>query len=93
MTHEARQTNSKAIISLVIGILSIVIPYLGLIIGIIGIIYANKSIKEIENSNENGRGLAIAGKVCSIVGTVIYGILTLLLIFSFAIFNTLTSVG
>ncbi len=55
-----QRTNSKAVASLTLGILSIVIPYLGVILGIIGIVLASKGIREINSSNEQGRGLAIA---------------------------------
>ncbi|WP_163100708.1 DUF4190 domain-containing protein [Peribacillus alkalitolerans] len=72
--------NSKSIASLILGILSIIIPTIGLIFGVIGIIISRKSIKEIDNSNETGRGLAISGKVCSIVGICIQVLLTILAI-------------
>jgi len=69
-----------------------VIPNLGLVLGIIGLIIANRSIREIESANKDGRGLAIAGKVCSIVGIVIQLIFILLLFFSFAAYTTFTKV-
>ncbi len=62
------KTNNKSIASLTLGVLSIIVPYIGIILGIIGIVISSKSIVEIDNSNEKGRGLAISGKVCSIVG-------------------------
>lgn len=77
--------NGKSIAGFVLGILSIVVPYIGLLFGIIAIILSALSLKEIRMRYEQGRGLAIAGLVCGIVGTLIYAILILLfLLFIFA---------
>ncbi|CAM4239877.1 DUF4190 domain-containing protein [Paenibacillus typhae] len=73
-------TNGKSIASLVLGILSIVTPYIGLLFGIVAIILSALSLKEIRNRYEGGRGLAIAGLVCGIVGTIIYALLILLFV-------------
>ncbi|MNN36831.1 hypothetical protein D3C81_1507420 [compost metagenome] len=73
-------TNGKSIAALVLGILSIVTPYIGLIFGIVAIIMSAISLKEIRNRYEGGRGLAIAGLVCGIIGTIIYALLILLFI-------------
>ncbi|EHS56323.1 DUF4190 domain-containing protein [Paenibacillus sp. Aloe-11] len=78
-------TNSKAVASMVLGILSIVIPYLGLIIGIVGIILSSLSLKEINRHGEQGRGMAIAGLVCSIIGTLIYALIIIFLVVVFVI--------
>ena len=64
-------TNSNSIISITTGILSILIPFLGLVLSIIGIMTSRKAIREIEKTNEGGRGLAISGFICSIVGIVL----------------------
>ena len=72
--------------TLTFGILSIIVPYIGLIHGIIGIVISSKSIVEIDNSNEKGRGLAISGKVCSIVGICLQVLLILLLILSISVY-------
>lgn len=80
------KTNGKSIAALVLGILAVVIPYIGLIIGIIAIIFANISLKEIKKTGDQGRGMAIAGLVCGIVGTAIYAIILLILIIAFASF-------
>lgn len=74
------KTNGKSIATLILGILSIIVPYIGFILGIIAIIFASISLKEIKNKNEQGRGLAIAGLVCGIVGTVLYGIILAFLV-------------
>ena len=80
------KTNNKSIASLTLGILSIIIPYIGLILGIIGIVISSKSIVEIDNSNEKGRGLATSGKVCSIVGVCLQVLLVLLMILSISVY-------
>lgn len=76
------RTNSKAITSLTLGILSIVIPYLGVVLGIIGIVMGTKALRE---PGETGRGLAVAGRVCSIVGVCIQGLVLAFAILGFAL--------
>ncbi|MNJ36468.1 DUF4190 domain-containing protein [Paenibacillus bouchesdurhonensis] len=73
-------TNSKSITALVLGILAIAIPYIGFFIGIVAIIIAALSFKEIKITNEKGHGLSVAGMVCGIIGTVIYGLIFLFFI-------------
>ncbi|MFJ7976806.1 DUF4190 domain-containing protein [Peribacillus sp. JNUCC 23] len=75
------QTNSNSIISLINGILSILIPFLGLILGIIGILFSRKAVKQIEKTNEGGRGLAISCLICSVVGIIIQFFLCWVLFF------------
>ncbi|MEK3886508.1 DUF4190 domain-containing protein [Bacillus sp. FSL K6-3431] len=84
------KTNSKSVAALTLGVLSLIIPFIGLILGVIGIVLSSKSITEIDNSNEIGRGLAISGKVCSIVGICLQIIMILFVILSFVLFNTTT---
>lgn len=62
------ETNSNSIITLTLGILSILIPLLGLFLGIIGLVVYRKARKEIAVTGEGGKGLAISGLICSIVG-------------------------
>lgn len=80
------KTNNKSIVSLTLGILSIIVPYIGILLAIIGIFISFKSIIEIERSNERGRGLAIAGRVCSIVGICFQRLLIMLLLFSISVY-------
>ncbi|WP_340015899.1 DUF4190 domain-containing protein [Paenibacillus sp. FSL K6-1318] len=80
------KTNSKSIVSLVLGILSLTIPYLGFLIGIVAIIFASLAFKEIRIRMEQGKGLAIAGLVCGIIGTAIYTVLIVLFLFVTMIF-------
>ena len=86
---EKVQTNSKSVISLTLGILSIVIPLIGIVLGVIGIIYSRIGIKEIEESHENGRGLATSGFICSIIGIVINVLWILLAALSFFSYTNL----
>ncbi|WP_409271276.1 DUF4190 domain-containing protein [Neobacillus sp. SCS-31] len=68
---ENNQTNNSSVISLTVGILSLFIPFIGLILGIIGIVFSRKAVKQINQTNENGKGLATAGLICSIVGVIL----------------------
>ncbi|MBU7595260.1 DUF4190 domain-containing protein [Metabacillus halosaccharovorans] len=72
------QVNSKSIAALTLGILAIVIPYIGFILGIIGVILSSKALSEISAHHQNGYGLAVAGRMCSIVGIVLQLILLFL---------------
>jgi len=62
-----KKTNTKSISSLVLGVISF-LPFIGLIFGIMGIVISNKSVKEINNSEEKGIGLAISGRIIGIIG-------------------------
>ena len=69
---ENDQTNTNAVISLTLGILSVLFfPFIGWILGLIGLVYGNRSLRQIEDTKEKGKNLAVAGKVCSIVGIVL----------------------
>lgn len=80
------KTNGKSIASLVLGILSIVIPYVGFILGIVAIVFSSLSLKEIKRTGEQGKGLSIAGLVCGIIGTVLYGIILLIVIIAILVY-------
>jgi len=60
--------NSKSIISIIFGVLSTIIPYIGLIFGIVGIVFCIRSIKEVKDTRERGKGIAVTGGILSIVG-------------------------
>lgn len=82
------KTNGKSIASLVLGILSIVIPYVGFILGIVAIVFSTLSLKEIKRTNEQGKGLSIAGLVCGIIGTALYGLIILFVVIALVAFST-----
>ncbi|WP_100372256.1 DUF4190 domain-containing protein [Bacillus sp. FJAT-45037] len=83
---EKSKTNTKAIVSLTLGILSILIPTMGIVVGVLGIVFSKIAKKEIENSNDVGIGLAKSGMICSIVGIVIQ--LFLILVGFLFVFST-----
>lgn len=66
-TNTKPQVNTNSIVSLTLGILSIFIPIIGFITGII--LY-KKASNQIAATNQSGKGLAIAGLICSIVGLI-----------------------
>ncbi|MFD0694002.1 DUF4190 domain-containing protein [Paenibacillus sp. GCM10027628] len=84
---QSSQTNGKSIAAMVLGILSIVIPYVGIILGIIAIVLSRIASKEIQLRGEQGKGFAITGLVCGIIGTALYAIIIafFVIIFIFAI--------
>ena len=82
------QLNSKSVAALTLGVLSVAIPYLGIVLGVIGLIMASKGLREIARSGEKGRPLAIAGRICSIVGVCIQGIVLAFLLLGLATFIT-----
>lgn len=65
------KTNTKAIISLILGIISLLITYLGLISAVVGIVLSRMASKEIEEKGEKGSGLALGGLITSIVGIIL----------------------
>ncbi|WP_347939631.1 DUF4190 domain-containing protein [Peribacillus simplex] len=90
---EIKQSNSKAIVALIMGVLSLLIPFIGIILGILGLIFASKSKQEIKLTGESGNGLVTAGKVCSIIGIIlnVVVILIFLVFFYFAVSTDITT--
>ncbi|MFJ7509086.1 DUF4190 domain-containing protein [Peribacillus simplex] len=90
---EIKQSNSKAIVSFIMGVLSLFIPVIGIILGILGLIFASKSKQEIKLTGESGKGLVTAGKVCSIIGIIlnVLMILIFLLFFYFVVDTNITT--
>ena len=82
---EKMQTNSYSIASLTLGILSIIIPFIGLILGVIGVFVSIRAKKEMVGST----GLATSGLICCVVGIVFQ----ILMVLSFLVFATMTTVG
>ena len=69
-----QKTNGTAIAGMVLGILSILslYPVLGFPCNLIGIITSSVALKQIKrNPPQHGRGMALAGLVCSIISAVI----------------------
>lgn len=68
---QPRTGNGKAVAALVFGILSIVLFWLSVFDGlfvILGLVFAIIALSETRGGRVGGRGLAIAGLVCTIVG-------------------------
>jgi hypothetical protein len=67
------KSNGKALWSMITGIVSIVFCYAGLLIGPVAIILAVQGKKDIKRSNgaQTGAGMATAGLITGIVGTVV----------------------
>ena len=86
LRYKKKKINNKSIYSLVLGIISFFLPFIGLIFGIMGIVMSYKSVKEINNSEEKGIGLAVSGRIISIIGLVCQ----ILLIVGFVMFSTIT---
>jgi uncharacterized protein YacL len=76
---QKRKVNSTSIVAMIVGICSVVIPFIG-IAGILAIILASISFKEMNLKAEEGRGMAIAGLVCGIIGIVLFLIIAALVV-------------
>lgn len=78
--------NTKAIVSLVLGILSIIfmiVSLLGIALAIIGIVFGTIASSEIKRYNQAGKKMATAGIICSIFGILLPFILAFLAYFVF----------
>ena len=77
-----QRTNGKAMWGMIVGIIAIVFCYLGVLIGPVAIVLSVLGKKDIKRSNgtQSGDGMATAGLVTGIVGTVLWLALDTLLI-------------
>lgn len=87
------ETNSKSIISITLGILSIIVPIVGIFLGITGLVMSQKGIKEIDTSNEKGNGLAVSGRILSIVGICIQLLLLLFGLLGIFAYGSITTIS
>ena len=77
----ARPTNGFAIAGMVLGIISIMTTYpcCGIPFNILGIIFSGVALTQFKaNPKQDGKGMAIAGLICSILSVLLIGILILL---------------
>src|SRR5664279_266610 len=67
--------NGKALASMITGILSIPLCYIGLILGIVAIVFAVVAKRDLQAhpGAQGGGGMATAGLVTGIIGTIIWG--------------------
>jgi Domain of unknown function (DUF4190) len=69
-----------ATVGFVLGILSLVIPYVGFILGIIGLVMSSKALRKLkEDPSLEGKSMAKAGRICSIIG-IVPGVLILTIV-------------
>ena len=80
------RTSGKAMWAMIVGIISIVFCYLGVLIGPVAIVLAVQGKKDIRRSNgtQSGDGMATAGLVTGIVGTVLWLALDILVVIAVA---------
>jgi hypothetical protein len=74
------RSSGKAVASMIVGIVSIVFCYVGVVIGPVAIVLAVLAKKDIKQSNgtQSGEGMATAGLITGIIGTVAQaGLITL----------------
>jgi Domain of unknown function (DUF4190) len=83
--------HSKAVQSLVLGILSFFIPLANIILAILAIIFGKRALNIIKEHGGDGKGLATAGYWLGIInlGFTVLGILAFIL-FSFAIVSSVS---
>jgi len=84
-------TNGNAVAALVLGIASLVVLFLGFILGPLGIYFGAKALREIGNVPSNSRGLATAGRVCGIIGTILSALIVLFYVVMIVVFVGLAS--
>lgn len=82
-------TNTKAIVAFIMGILSlvfiIIFPLITFILAILGIVFGFLALSEIKKVEQAGRGMALAGIICSIIAFVLPIILMVLAFLMFAV--------
>lgn len=81
------RNNGKAMWAMITGIISIVFCYLGVLIGPVAIVLSVLGKKDIKQSNgtQSGEGMATAGLVTGIVGTVLWLAIDVLVVISVAV--------
>lgn len=80
---QPRTGNGKAVAGLVLGIASIVFCFLfffDAVLVILGLVFSLIAMSETKAPGTSGRGMAVAGLICSIVGAALATLLTVLLV-------------
>jgi hypothetical protein len=81
--YQPRRSSGKAVAALVLGIMSIVFCWLSFfdaIFVILGLIFALLALSETKALGGSGRGMALAGLVCTIVGAILATVITVLIV-------------
>lgn len=76
----ARKTNGMAVAGMVIGILSLVLFwawFLGPVLAVLGIIFSSVGISQCNRERQEGKGMAIAGLVCSLISAAFWVVLVI----------------
>lgn len=96
--YGGQQNLPNATAALVLGIISIVATFcygIGIICGIIGLVLANKDRKLYQAApelyNPSSFSTSNAGRVCSIIGTILSGIFILIIIIAFIFIGSIAS--
>jgi hypothetical protein len=80
---QQRAGNGKAVAGLVLGIASIVFCWISLfdvVFVVLGLVFSIIAISETKAPGRSGRGMAVSGLVCSIVGALLATLLTVLIV-------------
>lgn len=79
MSSDTKSTSGMSITAMILGIVGLVFvwaPFIGFICALLGIIFGGIGMSQTKkNPNLSGRGMAVAGLVCGIIGIVIWVIL------------------
>lgn len=81
--QQPRTGNGKAVAALVFGILSIVFCWLSFfdaVFVILGVVFGLIALNETKHRGAPGRGMAVAGLVCTAVGAIVATVLTVLIV-------------
>ena len=81
--QQPRTGNGKAVAALVFGILSIVFCWLSFfdaVFVILGVVFGLIALNEAKQRGAPGRGMALAGLACTIVGAIVATVLTVLIV-------------
>jgi hypothetical protein len=72
------KVNGLAVASMVLGICGLLFGWLYVIPCILGVVFGAVALRKINAEGLAGRGMAIAGLVCGIIGTAFWGLMLLL---------------
>jgi len=71
----ARKTNGMAVTGMVLGIISLVffwVWFAAPVIAVLGIIFSGVGISQCNRMTQDGKGMAIAGLVCSLISAALW---------------------
>ena len=76
----ARKTNGMAVTGMVLGIVSLVLFwawFLGPVLAVLGVIFSSVGISQCNREQQEGKGMAIAGLVCSLISAAFWVLLVI----------------